>query len=39
MIFMKKILFYIPSFANGGAERVASVLLNYWSELDKYEIN
>lgn len=35
---MKKILFYIPSFANGGAERVASVLLNYWSELDKYEI-
>ncbi|MDO5542828.1 MAG: glycosyltransferase family 4 protein [Acinetobacter sp.] len=35
---MKKILFYIPSFANGGAERVASVLLNYWSALDKYEI-
>lgn len=28
----KKLIFYIPSFENGGAERVASVLLNYWIE-------
>lgn len=35
---MSKILFYIPSFANGGAERVASVLLNHWCEAEKHEV-
>lgn len=35
---MRKILFYIPSFESGGAERVASVMINYWNSKEKYEI-
>lgn len=31
-----KLIFYIPSFENGGAERVASVLLNYWVKNDSF---
>lgn len=35
---MNKLTIYIPSFENGGAERVASVLINYWSEKNKYSL-
>ncbi|MCK8066923.1 glycosyltransferase family 4 protein [Cobetia sp. 1CM21F] len=35
---MKNILFYIPSFAGGGAERVASVMLNHWHNVERYNI-
>jgi len=35
---MKEILFYIPSFTNGGAERVASVLLNHWHHEKKLQL-
>lgn len=29
---MRNIILYIPSFESGGAERVASVLINFWTE-------
>lgn len=35
---MKKFLFYIPGFGSGGAERVATVLLDYWATNTSYEI-
>jgi len=35
---MKEILFYIPSFQRGGAERVASVLLNHWHHEKKLQL-
>lgn len=34
---MKNILFYIPGFGSGGAERVAAVLLNYWTVNSVYK--
>lgn len=34
----KKMLLYIPSFSAGGAERVASVLVNRWAKSDEYDL-
>ncbi len=35
---MKEILFYIPNFSTGGAERVASVLLEYWGKTGQLKV-